>query len=50
MSLTRVEGLGQGSKTRVLDISVEGRMPQRFTGVLKKLDSRGAGYYNRRRR
>jgi len=28
LSLTRVEGLGQGSERRVLDISVRGRTPQ----------------------
>ncbi len=50
LSLTRVEGLGQGSKkTRVLDISVEGRMPQRFTGGLNRLDSHDAWYYHRLR-
>jgi len=47
----RVEGLGQGSERRVLDISVEGMdAAGRFTEVLKGLDSRGAGCYHARRR
>ena len=50
LSLTRVEGLGQGSVRRVLDISVGDRRRRAVDGVLKWLDSRGAGYYPARTR
>ena len=44
LSLTRLEGLGQGSERKVLGISVEETdAAGRFTGVIKGLDSPGAG-------
>jgi hypothetical protein len=45
LSLTRVGGLALGSERRVLDISVGGGRHRAVDGVLKWLDSRGAGYY-----
>ena len=55
LSLTRVEGRGQGSERRILDISVRGRTPQgglrefsrRLTadaqGIIIGVDGREAG-------
>ena len=44
LSLMRVEGLGQGSERRVLDISVRGRTPQGgLRGFSRGLTADGQG-------